>query len=67
MNETILYLLEKITRTRIMLEGMMLVHGDDCPFSDDSGPCACGAEAHNAKVGAVLRELKVPPDKIKIW
>ena len=69
MNETILYLLERITRAKVALEGLEIPHKETCPYTDDTGwpaACTCGAEAHNAKVRQAARELQVAPDKIRM-
>lgn len=69
MSETILYLLEKITRAKVALESMDIQHTHACPYTDDTGwpaACTCGAEAHNAKLRQARRELEITPDKIRM-
>lgn len=73
MNETILYLLERITRAKMALERLDMAHSPDCPNGAASpesgrgaGACTCGADKINAKVDATLRELTIVPDKIRM-
>jgi hypothetical protein len=68
MNETILYLLERITRAKMALERLDVAHRFDCASEDPHvpAPCTCGADKINAKVDATLRELTIVPDKIRM-
>jgi hypothetical protein len=69
MKATMLYLLERITRAKIALEGLEIPHKNACPYDDDTGwpaSCICGAETHNAKVRQARRELEIAPDKIRM-
>lgn len=69
MSDTILYLLERIARARMVLEGMEAGHGSGCPQNDAgtcSGPCVCGADRINATVHRALCELRIEPNKIRM-
>lgn len=75
MNETILYLLERITRAKMALERIDMAHSPTCDIEDRSHDpqdlrmpvsCTCGADKINAKVDTALRELRIAPDKIRM-
>jgi len=54
-------LLEKIIRAKVRLEDMKVEHKEACPAEDPlmAGQCTCGADTHNGKINAVLRELSL--------
>jgi len=54
-------LLEKMVRAKVRLEAMKTEHKEACPAVDPhmAGECTCGADAHNGKISAVLKELSL--------
>lgn len=69
MNETILYLLERITRAKAKLEAMKTEHSASCMIDMDPdyyGPCTCGSTKNNGRISDILAELEIKPDKIRM-
>lgn len=57
----VLELMEKLTRAKVMVEGLKKEHTSQCAseIGDGPGPCNCGASDHNRKIDTILSILKI--------